>query len=214
MRRDPLAARRLLVVAPHPDDETIGAWGLMRRRRAGAYVRVLIVSDGAASHPASRRWPPARLAAERRRETVRAMATLGLPPDAVSFLGLPDGDLDTDRVEQALRRALRRWPAPDLIIGPVMADAHADHRAVARAIARLPRRGERRLGYHVWPAGAARRRGLRVPLGVEGMRRKRRVVRGYRTQSGLIADAVAGFTITPAHLRAFAAPCERFEVLA
>ncbi len=214
MRCHPLAARRLLVIAPHPDDEAIGAWGLMRRRRVGASVRVIVVSDGAASHPGSLRWPPERLATERRRETRRAMATLGLAPSAVRFLGLPDGVLDMARVEEALRQAMRRCPAPDLIVGPLATDAHADHRAVARAISRLPRRGERRIGYQVWPAVAARRRGPCVSLGMAGTRMKRRVIHGYRTQTGRITDAVAGFTITPAHLRAFAAPLEQFEILA
>ena len=94
MRALPSGLRDVLVVAPHPDDEAIGAFGLMSAlRRRGARLWVLVVSDGGASHPGSTAWPPARLVPERRRETRRAMATLGIPPSRVRFLGLPDGAL-------------------------------------------------------------------------------------------------------------------------
>lgn len=218
MRRHPLAARRVLVVAPHPDDEAIGAWGLMHRlARAGARLEVLVVSDGAASHPGSLRWPPRRLVGERRRETLRAMATLAIPPSRVRFLGLPDGQLEAQpaRVRGAVAAALRRCVWPDLLVGPIADDAHGDHRAVALAIARVPRAGECRLGYQVWPHGGGRS-GARwqVALDGAGLRAKRRVVRSYRTQMGRITDAEAGFAMTARHLRDFVRPAERFTVLA
>ena len=218
MIRRPLAARRVLVVAPHPDDEAIVAWALMRRLgRGGARVELVVVSDGAASHPGSRSWPPARLVAERRRETLRAMATLAIPPSRVRFLAMPDGALETSGValDRAIARALRRRAAPDLIVGPVPDDAHADHRAVAAALARVPRRGERRLGYRVWPERAARfGAGPGISLDGRDLCLKRRLVRSYRTQSGAITDADAGFTMTPRHLRCFVRPTEHFEVMA
>lgn len=218
MTPHPLAARRVLVVAPHPDDEAIGAWGLMRRLgKAGARVDVVIVSDGSGSHPGSRRWPPARLVRERRRETLRAMATLAIPPARIRFLALPDGALAAQRVQLALAlaRALRRRRAPDLIVGPVQDDAHEDHRAVADALALLRRRGERRLGYRVWPAAAAPgARGIRVRLVGAAVCAKRRIVRSYRTQTGRITDAAAGFSMTVRELNGFVRPAEHFLVLA
>ncbi|MET0375034.1 MAG: PIG-L family deacetylase, partial [Rhizorhabdus sp.] len=99
--------RRLLVVAPHPDDEAIGAHAMMTRlRRRGVAVRVVIVTDGAASHPSSARWPRRRLVAERRRESRRVLRQIGVAADAVTFLDLPDGRLHT-RVADA-RRGLAR----------------------------------------------------------------------------------------------------------
>jgi LmbE family N-acetylglucosaminyl deacetylase len=211
-------ARRVLVVAPHPDDEAIAAWGLMRHLlRQGARIGVVVVSDGGASHPGSPSWPPARLVAERRRETLRAMRTLGLAPPTITFLDLPDGSLahDVPMVRERLGRALRRGPAPDLIVGPDMSDAHADHRTVAFALASLRRVGERRLAYHVWPAGGARVcRPCRVILKGAALAIKRRIVRSYRTQGGSITDSPSGFTLTHRHLRAFAGPAERFAVTA
>ncbi|MFV0624386.1 PIG-L deacetylase family protein [Sphingomonas sp. ac-8] len=216
MRCDPFAARRAWVVAPHPDDETIGAWALMRRlARGGAQIWVAVVSDGGASHPGSRSWPPARLIRARRRETLRAMATLGLAPSRVRFLDLPDGALEPERVRRSLGRALHRMPAPELIVGPVPDDAHGDHRAVAAALRQLPRRGAHRLGYRVWPAEPRiAAKGPHVRLDGSAMTVKRRVVRSYRTQAGAIADSATGFTMTPRHLRAFVRPDERFVVLA
>ncbi|TVV70177.1 PIG-L family deacetylase, partial [Sphingomonas solaris] len=59
-----------LIVAPHPDDEVIGAAGLIRALvNRGTRVRVLVVSDGAASHTGSRLWPRRRLVAARMAES-------------------------------------------------------------------------------------------------------------------------------------------------
>lgn len=206
----------MLVVAPHPDDEAIAAWGLMSAlRRQGTKIEVIVVSDGGASHPDSQRWPRFRLVAERRRETLRAMRQLGLIAPAVTFLGLPDGKLDCEPglLRAALGRAIRRRRTPNLVIGPEVTDAHADHRAVASAMATVRRAGERRLTYHVWPADAARgARPYRVPLKAAMLCVKRRIVRSYRTQTGAITDAPSGFTMTDRHLRAFAGPLESFAV--
>lgn len=208
-------ARHLLVVAPHPDDEAIAAWGLMRRLQdCGARIEVLVVSDGGASHPGSPTWPRPRLVAQRRRETLRVLRTLGLTPSAITFLDLADGMLDDDHaLDRPLGRAIRRRRTPDLIVGPEVTDAHADHRAVARAIAKVRRCGERRITYHIWPIQAAR--GARphgLVLKHAGLAIKRRAIRSYRSQAGLITDSPTGFTMTHHHLKAFAGPVERFAV--
>jgi len=216
MRRSILRARRILIVAPHPDDEAIGAWGLMRHfHRAGAVIEVLVVTDGDASHPGSIAWPVERLVVARRRETLGAMRALGLRPPSVRFLGLPDGCLSgtSEHVSRVVRKAVLRGPARDLIVGPDRGDHHADHHAVAEAIASVPRRGERRLSYHVWPEGAAKgARPIRVRLDGPARAMKRRIVRSYRTQAGVITDAPTGFTLNHRHLKAFAGPQERFKL--
>ena len=207
--------RTAVVVAPHPDDEAIGAFGLMiALRRRGARVRVLIVADGGASHPGSRRWPPARLVAERRRETRRAMAALGIPPTRLRFLGLPDGALadHAELVAARCARALRRMPPTDVLVGPVADDAHPDHRTVAEALAQY-RFAPLHLGYRVWPLGTNRRSRLVIPLDARSQATKRRVVRSYRTQAGLISDSPTGMRMQSHHLRAFAGPAEHFRVL-
>lgn len=211
----PKRVHRLLVVAPHPDDETIGAWQLIRSaRRTGARVTIVVASDGSASHPGSVRWPAARLARARRIESRRAMRAVGITPSSIHFLDFADGAIGTRAVE--LRRALSRLISrsrPEMIVGPVSEDAHGDHRAVADALRALPRRGEKRLGYQVWPDDERRSGRCLVRLDSRAMAGKRRAIRSYRTQAGLITDAIAGFTLTPRHLRAFVRPVERFTVL-
>ncbi len=207
--------RRLLVVAPHPDDETIGAWQLIRTaRRAGARVTIVVASDGSASHPGSTRWPAVRLARARRAETRRAMRAIGVTSSSIHFLDFPDGALDTHHAELclALSRLIARF-RPEIIVGPVSDDAHRDHRAVAHALQALPQNGEKRLGYQVWPEDQRRYGRCLVPLDAMSMAGKRRAIRSYRTQTGHITDAIAGFTLTPRHLRAFVVPAERFTEL-
>lgn len=207
-------ARDALVVAPHPDDEAIGAYGLIRTlRRRGVRVRIVVVADGAASHLGSMRWPGARLVAERRRETRRAMRTIGVAVRDVRFLGLADGSVAASPASRwtGLRRAIASLRRGGLLILPDAADAHPDHRAVAGIAARIATPGSRRLSYRVWPG---RRRGARAGhgLALAGMRMaKRAAILRYRTQTGRITDDPSGFAIAAHELRAFARPIELYR---
>src|ERR1700729_3740365 len=87
-----LGAEPLLVLAPHPDDESLGCGGLIAEHHArGHDVHVMVLTDGTGSHPRSREYPATRLAALRMQEARRAIVALGLPEDRIDFLGLPDG---------------------------------------------------------------------------------------------------------------------------
>src|SRR5262245_31904797 len=98
-----IADTRLLVIAPHPDDETIGAGGLIERvHAAGGQVRVVFLTDGDAYREGVRRedhgrWPQPKdyrgYGRRREREAKLALATLGLPPSASTFLSFPDQGL-------------------------------------------------------------------------------------------------------------------------
>ncbi|MBW3576601.1 MAG: PIG-L family deacetylase [Actinobacteria bacterium] len=124
---------RVLVVAPHPDDETLLCGGTVSALAdRGADVRVVVATDGTAS-----RVPlaPGELARRRREETRQACATLGVG-DPV-FVGLRDGDLTaqvgalTDAVQDQLEAF-----APHLVLVPWFGDAHPDHRACSAALVR------------------------------------------------------------------------------
>ena len=87
-------ARKVLVVAPHPDDETLGCGGLISLlAQNGSAFYIVFVTDGSASHRNSRAWPPARLAAQREQEARNALACLGIPNAALLFLRLPDANM-------------------------------------------------------------------------------------------------------------------------
>ncbi len=204
-------ARALLMLAPHPDDETIGAHALMARaRRRGVAVRVVVVSDGAASHPDSRAWPPRRLVAERRRESRRVLRRIGVAAGEVAFLNFPDGRLQRHAraVDRAVARIVRALPRPAVALAPSIKDDHPDHRVVAAAARRQG--GVRWLRYPVWPAGQ-RLPGAR-PLLLTAQERlaKRHAIRCYRTQTGAIVDDPAGFALTARQIAQFSRPRETF----
>lgn len=124
----PLAhARRVLVLAPHPDDECIGCGGLIvALRRRGVPVKVVLVSDGGGAGGL-----PPEAAAIRQREFDAALRRLGVEEQAK--LGFVDGDLHASAgLPDAIRDAVRAW-SPNWLLAPTSADAHRDHRAVARA---------------------------------------------------------------------------------
>ncbi len=98
----PTADARVLVVAPHPDDESLGAGGLLARCAAAgvpAAIATLTYGDGwlwSAQVMVGR--PPTdadfvAMGRRRRQETLAAAAVLGLKASAVSFLGFPDDGL-------------------------------------------------------------------------------------------------------------------------
>lgn len=217
MRRPLAWPRCLLVVAPHADDEAIGAYGLMSRlRRRGVAVRILVVTDGAASHPSSSAWPPARLTRERRRETRREMRRIGVTADQIDFLDLPDGALSTmvPLVRRSIGAAVRRAPRPLTLLGPAVEDDHPDHQVVAAALAQCRAAGVRRVAYPVWPAGRVLAHHSALPLGEQTRLAKRLAIRRYRTQAGRITDDPAGFSMTGAQIAAFSRPVETFVVQA
>lgn len=205
--------RCLLVIAPHPDDETIGAYALMTRlRRRGVAVRILVVTDGGASHTASPTWPRHRLIRERQQETLRAVRHLGIFRRDVTFLGLPDGRLmqAAPGACRLIAGAIRRAPKPLLMVAPAPSDDHPDHRVVAAAVSDTRIARVRGLAYPVWPAGAAIRHARAVTLSAQERLAKRHAIRRYRTQAGRIADDPNGFAMTRAQIAAFSRPVETF----
>lgn len=125
-----LRGERLLVLAPHPDDEVIGCGGLVAQHLAdGRAVRILIATDGAQAGDA----------AAREEESRRGIARLGDGAE-VEFLRFPDRALD-DGVAARLREELMAF-RPDLIAVPSPVEIHPDHLALARAFCDLVQRDE------------------------------------------------------------------------
>lgn len=146
----PLAeARRVLVFAPHPDDESIGCGGAIALlAEAGRALRVVLVTDGGGAGGL-----PEGAAALRQQEFVAALRCLGVADHRL--LGFPDGALVA---EAPLLDAVRDQVAdfqPDWIFGPSSADLHRDHRVVAaavRAAARAVPGVQRVCEYETWSA--------------------------------------------------------------
>ena len=132
--------RRVLVVAPHPDDEVFGCGGMLAwHARLGASVRVIILTDGAAGDPGQR---AAHIEETRVAESRAAGRELGL--EDYRFLGFADGGLgDSSELVERLVRELEEF-APELVYGPSPQELHADHRAASRALFAALARGPRR----------------------------------------------------------------------
>ncbi|MBL8901242.1 MAG: PIG-L family deacetylase [Planctomycetes bacterium] len=128
-----LVGARVLVVAPHADDEVISAGGLLAQAAAnGVAVRVLHLTDGSAGDPTGSYGD---IVAVRRAESDAALAALGLEP-ALEF-GFGDGTLGArvGELAERLQAELRSFE-PDTAIALSPFEAHADHRAAAEALRR------------------------------------------------------------------------------
>lgn len=96
-----VSSDRILVIAPHPDDEMLGAGGLMQQAvAAGADLRVLYMTNGELNEVASIFYQKRPLLIRsdfikngviRQKEAVDALNFLGVPLDKLIFLGYPDG---------------------------------------------------------------------------------------------------------------------------
>jgi LmbE family N-acetylglucosaminyl deacetylase len=133
--------RRLVVVAPHPDDETLGLGGFMSRCVwSGSDIEIIAISDGERAYPSAGRDEQGRLAETRAREREAALRLLGLSAGTVHRLGLPDGAIADseqplrDRLVELLR--LGATPArcqETVLVAPWRHDLHPDHEAAGRA---------------------------------------------------------------------------------
>jgi LmbE family N-acetylglucosaminyl deacetylase len=223
--REQLEDRPFIVVAPHPDDESLACGGLIadacRQRLRG---KVVIVSDGAGSHPNSKAYPPDRLKALREEEAKRAGAELGLKPGDMLFLGLPDRFVpfegeEAERAIGAIVDCVREIGAGSLFVS-WRHDPHCDHEASYR----ITREAQRRVGeaklfeYVVWghtlpPSTEVDpiRSGFRIRIDQEALEKKRRAIATHRSQtSDLIDDDPAGFLFAQIDLAHFDLPSEFF----
>jgi LmbE family N-acetylglucosaminyl deacetylase len=179
------ATGRCLIVAPHPDDETLGVGGTSSLLfSAGINLVLVAVTDGEHSHPGRR----AELRRRRPLEAAAAAARLGIAPVRTVRLGHPDGSI----AEPELRTQLARFVQPgDLVLAPWERDGHPDHDRVGRAArAVADHRQAQLLCYLVWawhwadPDGRDLpwHKAVRVDLGPGLTRRKRQAVRCFTTQ--------------------------------
>lgn len=149
-------ARRVLALAPHPDDEVLGAGGaLALHARRGDEVRVLVAFDGRLG------LAPGADPRARRDEALAAGAELGLTH--YEFWDYPEGHepapAELAQASERLARQLSEF-APEVVYAPWSEDAHLDHRVLARvgeAALLRARFAGRAFGYEVWSACPADR---------------------------------------------------------
>ncbi|MDQ2918327.1 MAG: PIG-L family deacetylase [Verrucomicrobiota bacterium] len=138
------SSSRVLFFAPHPDDESLAAGGLLQKAAAaGANVRVIFATNGDDNpwplRVIERQWKIEahhRLLWGMRRmhEAREALQVLGHPPACADFLQLPDQRL-TELFLQSDQQLIHRLAGvineaqPTLIVAPSAFDTHSDHNA-------------------------------------------------------------------------------------
>ena len=225
---DSIAADPMLIVAPHPDDETLGCGGAIALLRAAGYaVQVLVMSDGTLSHPRSVRYPALRLRVLRERETLEALSVLGVSQTETSFFRFQDGSVpnsESSEFQEAVNRCHKflQTLKPKTIFLPWRFDPHPDHRSTWQLIHTavvtldyLPRVIE----YPIWDWDMTQRgdqlergrfSGWRLDIG-SVLETKQNAIAAYRSQiTDLIDDDPAGFRLTPEMLKNFAHPWELY----
>lgn len=218
-----------LVLAPHPDDESLGCGGtIIRLRQLGLPVHVLFVSDGTMSHPNSPTYPAERLRAVREAEARDALSRLGVDSDACTFMRLPDTAVPlpnqpgfgaavatlTDVIEQV---------RPATVLVPWERDPHRDHRATWQLLHAVrtqpPARSFRVLEYLIWlwelgrPDDMPRpdeRRVWQVPIDTVIEQRNHAIAAHVSQVTRLIGDDPTAFYLSPELLAHFNRPFELF----
>jgi LmbE family N-acetylglucosaminyl deacetylase len=174
-----------LVVSPHPDDEVLGAGGLIHTLTArGSGVRVVSVTDGEAAYPGA-----SALGAKRRLELQSALRKLSPHHVETLRLAIPDGEVRN--FENKLFSCIESMITPDtLIVAPFEEDGHPDHDAAGRVACRIARAHKLALvRYPIWvwhqsDPDKVRRFSWRLfPLSLEAQRAKARALDCFQTQT-------------------------------
>lgn len=176
---------RILVIAPHPDDEAIGCGGTLRQHVvAGDDVRTVFLTSGEqGGHGLS----PEETALRREAEARRAAGILGI--EDLQFWRIPDGRVRASNgLVERLQTLLRQWK-PDTVYVTHSGEMHTDHRAAAR----LTRRAVRGLNptrhrptvlmYEVWTPLPGMDEIVDITAHVA---LKRRAIRAHRTQCAVM----------------------------
>jgi LmbE family N-acetylglucosaminyl deacetylase len=220
---------RMLILSPHPDDESLGCGGLIATLcRAGRPPLVVMLTDGTGSHPGSPSVDANALRVLREREAREATRRLGLPPTCLVFLRLRDAAAPHGgpAFNMTVNRLTALMADCGTICAPWMHDPHCDHVAaylIARAAA--ARVGARLLAFPVWGWGLppdalvatdedAPDSGWRLDI-APVLTAKRMAIAAHRSQLGtVILDDPNGFSLPASLLVAFDRPYETFLLCA
>lgn len=132
--------KRIIVFAPHPDDETLGCGGTIAKRLFEGYdVLIVIMTDG--RHAFSKvlniytNPAPEELKEIRKEEVKRATKILGVPEENLIFLDFEDGTLNSHekQVEEKVAEILEKNSHVEVYL-PCKQDCHPDHHLTNRVV--------------------------------------------------------------------------------
>ncbi len=143
---------KILLIAPHPDDETLGCGGtLALLRQRGCEVKVVIMTDGRQGDPLG--YSTQDVGERRQDESRAALKILGI--EDVVFMGYPDGDYrHSAQISAELAQVIDSYN-PQWLLMPSLLDNHRDHVRISLSLLELwQQRGcrERLFLYETWGA--------------------------------------------------------------
>jgi len=216
---------RVMIIAPHPDDESLGCGGLIAHLRAQqAEVWILFLTTGEASHPNSKKYPPNRLGALRKTEAIKACKILGVEEDHLFFFNAGDGKLSTyleadDSLTNRLQEIFQKIQ-PNTVFKPWRRDHHIDHVAASELVRKATEGMPIELAeYPIWlwkkskPGDWPEKKEIlpfRLPIS-DVMETKMAAIKVHISQmTGLIDDDPEGFLFTDDLLEPFLGEFEYF----
>ncbi|AUD04950.1 PIG-L deacetylase family protein [Spirosoma pollinicola] len=217
-----------LVIAPHPDDESLGCGGTIALLRQRGYsIHVLFVSDGTMSHPNSPAYPAERLRKVREAEALDALKCLGVPAENAIFMRQKDTQVATPEQADFAKLVdfihdLLLTLSPTSVLVPWRRDPHRDHRAcwqlVNAALSKLSVK-PRLLEYLIWLWELGKEQDMpkqdemlvwSVPI-ESVMKQRDQAIAAHRSQvSRMIDDDPSAFYLSPELLTHFDTPRELF----
>ncbi len=209
------------VIAPHPDDESLGCGGTIALlRQSGLPVYVIFVSDGSMSHPNSKKYPAEALRKLRESEALQALQLLNVPAENASFMHLKDtavpdeSTANFDVAVQLMRAELHRIQ-PETILVTWEKDNHHDHRSswqiLNKALTALDEK-PRVLQYLIWiwelgkqtdVADNQQTKWFKVDIKAVADLKKQAIAAHASQVSRLIDDDPEGFILSPEILAHF-----------
>lgn len=210
-----------IILAAHPDDEALGAAGLLARLRQSAHrVVVLLFTAGEQSHPTSPTHSTKELREIRLREFNTALDLFDHERLSRRFVGLPDGQLSafSQRIVHEIGVEVNQHQGHVVLVSPYGRDGHGDHEAIGAAALQLGRAHQTMvLEYPIWywhwadPADKAWRRWSFLPDPANLDRQA--VFDCYPSQVSALSDQPGDEPIvSPAHLEHFRRGGDTFAV--
>ena len=132
------ADKRVVIIAPHPDDEILGCAGLIQQLDGlNRKVALIAVTNGTQSHPESSIYSPEQLETLRPQESLDAIKVLGLGQQVQRIaLDIQDGNitLQQDKLYELLAAHIQ---PNDILVCTFAKDGHPDHEATGNTVQRF-----------------------------------------------------------------------------